>query len=94
MKNPTRRKRELSVFDKHQLRIAKDTLRMSDVGARIMGGMTKEEARDVIRRFTGREPVENPARKTKKTTSKKSIMPLLALGGLVAFIWYMKTKEV
>lgn len=37
--------KNLSTFDKHQLKIAKDTLRMSDVGARIMGGMSKEEAR-------------------------------------------------
>lgn len=41
----------LSVFDKHQIRIAKDTLKLSDVGARIMGGMTKDEARNLLRRF-------------------------------------------
>lgn len=41
-------KKELSVFDKHQLKIAKDTLKLSDVGARIMGGMTKEEARNLL----------------------------------------------
>ena len=34
---------------KHQLRIARQTLRMSDVGARIMGGMTKREACEVLR---------------------------------------------
>jgi hypothetical protein len=37
--------KEISVFDKHQLKIAKATLNMSDVGVLIMGGMTKEEAR-------------------------------------------------
>ena len=51
-------KRKLSVPEKHQLRIAKQTLKYSDVGARIMGGMTKEEARQVIKRLTGREPKE------------------------------------
>ena len=45
-------KKTLSVFDKHQLKIAKDTLKMSDVGAAIMGGMTKEEARQIIKRLT------------------------------------------
>ena len=47
-------KRELSVFDKHQLKIAYATLKMSDIGARIMGGMTKQEARAIIYRLTGK----------------------------------------
>ena len=46
--------RRLSVPEQHQLRIAKDTLKMSDVGARIMGGPTKEEAREIILRLTGK----------------------------------------
>ncbi len=36
-------------FEKHQLRIAKDTLRMSDAGALILGGMDKAEARAFLR---------------------------------------------
>lgn len=40
----------VDVFKKHQLAIAKATLRMSDTGARIMGGMTKEEAKKIIER--------------------------------------------
>ncbi len=44
------RRLKLTVSEKHQLRIARDTLRMSDVGARIMGGMTKAEARLIVRR--------------------------------------------
>jgi hypothetical protein len=51
--------KELSVFDKHQLNIARKTLKMSDEGARIMGGMTKEEARKIIKKFTGKEPKES-----------------------------------
>lgn len=47
-------KTNLSVFDKHQLKIAYQTLRMSDVGAQIMGGMTKEEARQIILKLTGK----------------------------------------
>ncbi len=37
------------VANQHQIKIAKQTLRYSDVGALIMGGMTKEQARDVLR---------------------------------------------
>lgn len=45
----------LSVFDRHQLKIARDTLKMTDAGALIMSGMTKNEARAVIKRLTGKE---------------------------------------
>lgn len=48
----------LTVPDKHQLRIARATLKLSDAGARIMGGMTKTEARAVIIRLTGKVPNE------------------------------------
>lgn len=48
-------KKRLSIFDFHQLKIARSTLRMSDVGASIMGGMTKDEARAVIKRLTGKD---------------------------------------
>ena len=48
----------LSVPDKHQLRIARSTLKLSDAGALIMGGMTKKEALNVIERLTGRRPKE------------------------------------
>lgn len=41
----------MDTFDKHQLRIARHTLKLSDVGAMIMGGMTKEEARQIIKKF-------------------------------------------
>ncbi len=37
------------VGDDHQLRIAKQTLKMSDSGAKIMGGMTKDEARTFLK---------------------------------------------
>ncbi len=44
----------LTVPERHQLKIARNTLKMSDVGARIMGGPTKEQAREIILRLTGR----------------------------------------
>jgi thermostable 8-oxoguanine DNA glycosylase len=42
-------KRKLSVPEKHQEKIAKDTLKMSDVGANIMGGMNKKEAVEFLK---------------------------------------------
>ena len=48
----------MNVFDKHQLKIARDTLKMSDVGAQIMGGMDKPTARAVILRLTGKPAKE------------------------------------
>lgn len=38
----------MDVFTKHQVAIAKRTLRLSDMGAAVMGGMTKEQARRVL----------------------------------------------
>jgi len=48
------KKRELSVFDVHQLRIAKSTLRMPDAMVGVMGGPTKAEARKIIFKLTGK----------------------------------------
>ncbi len=47
------KKKNLSVFEKHQLKIAKDTLKMSDSAVKIMGGMTKEEAKKIIKELEG-----------------------------------------
>ena len=44
--------RSLSVPEKHQLAIARKTLLMSDVGALIMGGPSKQEAGEIILRLT------------------------------------------
>lgn len=52
-------RRYLSVPEQHQLRIARKTLTYSDVGARIMGGMTKAEARQVILKLTGKKAKED-----------------------------------
>lgn len=77
--NPRGKYRILTVPEQHQLRIAKDTLRMSDAGARIMGGMTKDEARAVIRRFLGAKaldffdharPRKNPGRRENQPGGK------------------------
>jgi len=51
------------IFWKHRVRIAKDTLKMSDEGALMMGGMTKEDARWVLR--------EDAKRKKEKGRTKQ-----------------------
>jgi hypothetical protein len=48
----------LTVPERHQLKIARDTLRMSDAMAGIMGGPTKAQAREIIFRLTGRKAKE------------------------------------
>jgi hypothetical protein len=42
---------ELSPAIKNQIQIAKKTLKMSNKGAGIMGGMTKEEARSILKKY-------------------------------------------
>lgn len=44
-------KKSLSVPEKHQLAIAKKTLKMSDAGANIMGGMNKKEAKEFLKKI-------------------------------------------
>ena len=43
-------RKQVDVFAKHQISIAKKTLKLSDAGALILGGMTKAEAREILRR--------------------------------------------
>lgn len=50
-----KRKKELTVPEKHQLKIARKTLKLNDAGALILGGPSKEEAREIIKRLTGKE---------------------------------------
>lgn len=44
MKNKT-------VFDNHQIRIAKATLRLTDAAVGVLGGPDKIEAREILRKF-------------------------------------------
>jgi len=43
----------MDAFEKHKIAIAKKTLAMTDWGARIMGGMTKEDAREILAKHYG-----------------------------------------
>jgi hypothetical protein len=40
----------LDTFKQHQKKIAVQTLKLSDAGAAILGGMTKSEARNFLRK--------------------------------------------
>jgi hypothetical protein len=52
-KNPSRKKSNTrTVFEKHQLKIARDTLKMHPAGAAVMGGPSHAEARAIIARLT------------------------------------------
>ena len=66
MANPRRGKyASLTVPEQHQVRIAKDTLKMPDAMLGVMGGMTKPQARAIIRRYLGEKALkfyDNPKR--------------------------------
>ncbi len=47
------RTQRLSVPDKHQLRIARSTMRMHCLGAAIMGGPNHVKAASIIKRLSG-----------------------------------------
>jgi hypothetical protein len=54
-KNPARKKsRSLSVPETHQLKIARDTLKMHPAAVGVMGGPSHAEARAIIARLTGK----------------------------------------
>jgi hypothetical protein len=72
----------LSVPEQHQLRVARRTLELSDVGALVLGGPTKAEAREIIRRLTGREPRENPRRRRATGTSRTAARRFRLRAGL------------
>jgi len=48
-------RRQLSVPERHQLKIARHTLTLSVAGALILGGPTHVEAAEIIERLTGRK---------------------------------------
>lgn len=73
--NPKRRspRHELTVFDKRWLDIARRTLKMPDAMVGVMGGMSKMEAREIVRELTGAKPGEeheNPPKKARKTARR------------------------
>lgn len=45
----------LTIPEKHQLKIARKTLKMPDAMVGVMGGMTKAEARTIVRYLTRKQ---------------------------------------
>ena len=45
------RKIRPTIFEYHQIKIARSTLKMSDAGALVMGGMTKAEGQTFLARM-------------------------------------------
>ena len=43
--------RHVSIPEKHQIKIAKQTLKMPDAMLGVMGGMTKEQAKEILRKY-------------------------------------------
>lgn len=44
--------KKLTTAEKHQLKVAKDTLKMPDAMVNVMGKMTKEQAKKIIKELT------------------------------------------
>ena len=74
------KKSEHSVFDKHQLKIAKETLPMSKQGALVLGGMNHKEAREHIKRITGKEAPILPEHGDYEELTQKSFTEADLLG--------------
>jgi len=55
----------MNISYKHQLRIARDTLKLSDEGIAIMGGMTRTEAETFVAEA---RRIARGRRQTRKTT--------------------------
>lgn len=67
-----KKNRELTVPEKHQIAIAKQTLKMPDAMVGVMGGMTKEQARELLHRL-GVSFKENPRGKAKLTPEQNRV---------------------
>jgi hypothetical protein len=72
--NPPRtaKARELKVFARHQIRIAKETLRMPDQVAAALGGMTKDQARAILHEHGVRFKDNSPKLDKQRTTRDRA----------------------
>ena len=44
--------KKLTAIEKHQLAIAKKTLKITDLAVELLGGMTKKEAKEIIKKYS------------------------------------------
>ena len=89
--------RKLSVPDRHQLRIARETLKLHDAMVAVMGGPSKAEAREIIRRYEmeyGRNPGSEKKRnkrtnpRHRKAANPSTSLMTMALAGAGAYLFY------
>jgi hypothetical protein len=66
----------LSVPERHQLKIARDTLKMPDAMVGVMGGMTKVQAREIFRRLMAKARGErsNPRRRNARQVTAYGVV--------------------
>ena len=72
------KERKLSVPEQHQLKIAYKTLKMNPAMIGVMGGMSREEAVEVIKKLTGKTVKESVV---KKEASKDNIESFMVPSG-------------
>lgn len=64
---------QLSVPEKHQLKVARQTLKMNDTMAGVMGGPSKAEARKIIKKLTGKSVKEQKLREYIREAVRKAL---------------------
>jgi hypothetical protein len=97
--NPPRKRnaeaREQREIAKHQIRIAKQTLKMPDQIANAIGGMSKEKAREILRKY-GIAIDENPVHMAiEHDPSRKQFRATMThpLGGSYLYAWGSTKKQ-
>ena len=85
----------LTVPDQHMLRIARDTLKMPDAMVGVMGGPNKIEAREIIKRLTGKTPKENPTKNSERYRGVVKAGKGVLIGGVKEHvsIWFNTKKD-
>lgn len=77
--------RQLTVPEKHQLKVAYQTLKYNDAMAKVMGGMSKDEARAIIKKLTGKTPKE-----TKESVDNSIQIDDPKKGVILPYVQFMK----
>lgn len=81
------------VFKKNQIAIARKTLKMSDAGANVFGGMTKDEARKILKKYNIKEVSEKQIY-PKDILSKMQKVLLKKFGGDPIYKDFILAKNV
>lgn len=98
------KKKSLSVPDQHRKKIALQTLKMSDSGARIMGGMSKDEARSYLKSIGHQGKIDEDSKdllpanelgtSKKSDPKKRKDLPSVGLKGGSRRLTFKKRKDL